>query len=255
MNWIAISLMSLSFLAILISAEVLYRLTQLPTEWTRKIQHIVSGGVAATFPWIFSSPYEVLILGAIMTLALAALRKSRWLTSLHGVKRETLGEFYFLASAVILSFLCKDRAPLFYFIPFLTLTFSDSLAALVGMAYKKMSYSIKGHVKSLEGSIAFFVSAFLTAHLSLLLLSEIQPLQSILIALEIALITTVAEAVGRKGIDNLLIPLSAFYLLLHLTNASLLVLICELSGLAVGSIFFFTYLIRKERIQLPQRLK
>jgi dolichol kinase len=245
MNYFLVLLMSFSFLTILFLAEVLYRFTKIPPEWTRKLQHVLSGCLAACFPWIFSSSKEVIALGVIMTLALFALRKSRFLTSLHDVKRETLGEFYFLLSAVILSILAWNKPPVFYFIPILTLTFSDSLAAIVGTAYKKHLYSIKGHIKSFEGSAAFFISTLFTVSLPLLFLSDVQPLPSILIALQVALITTCVEAVGRKGIDNLFIPLATFYLLAHLSEISTSSILKELIGCSAA--FLVLYFFQKNR--------
>lgn len=224
-------LVSCLFLLMLFGSEALYRFTKIPSEWTRKFQHIFSGLVGACLPWMFSSPWEVAALGAVMTAVLFILRKSRFLTSLHDVKRQTHGEFYFLLSVVILAFLSWNGPRVFYFIPLLTLTFSDSLAAIVGTSYKKHIYSIQGHIKSLEGSATFLISTILTVLLPLLFLSELSPFLAILTALNIALIVTGVEAVGRNGLDNLLIPLSTYLLLVHLTTAPLALLSLEFAGL------------------------
>jgi len=240
------------YLLIMFGAEELYRFTKVPPEWTRKLQHVLSGVLAAFFPWIFSSPKEVVILGLIMTVVLFGLRKSKFLTSLHEVKRKTFGEFYFLLSAVVLSILSWDN-PGFYFIPMLTLTFSDTLAAIVGSAYKRVTYTIKGHVKSLEGSAAFFISTFLTVHFSLLFLSDIGALPSMLIALNIALLVTLVEGVCRNGRDNILIPLSTYYLLRHLSNASLTLLTQELAAASIVITALVIYLFRKRRLSRASR--
>ncbi|MBF8262854.1 MAG: sortase and related acyltransferase [Parachlamydiales bacterium] len=233
MNFITLSLMGAAFLLIMFGAEGLYRFTKVPPEWTRKLQHVLSGLLAACFPWIFSSPREVAALGVIMAVVLLVFRKSGFLTSLHEVKRRTFGEFYFLLSAVALSILSWNNPP-FYFIPMLTLTLSDTVAAIVGTTYKRVTYSIKGHVKSLEGSTAFFVVTLLTVHLPLLFLSDIAPLSSILIALNTALLVTLVEAVCRNGRDNILIPLSTYCLLIHFTHASQTLLFLELA-IALGA--------------------
>jgi len=238
-NYLALSLVSVFFLLILFAAECIYRLTKVPPEWTRKFQHVVSGLLAACFPWIFSTPIEVAALGAIMTLVMLVLRKSRFLTSLHDVKRESLGEIYFVLSVVILSFLAWDKPPVYYLIPILTLTISDTLAAIVGTAYKKRLYSITGHIKSLEGSAAFLISTLLTTSLPLLFLAGMPLLLSVLIAFNTAVLVTGVEAVCRKGSDNLFIPLSTFYLLVYLTSASVSLLTLELAGL-LGLASFLT---------------
>ena len=241
-----ILLIGFAYLLIMFGAEGLYRFTKIPPEWTRKLQHVLSGLLAACFPWIFSSSKEVIALGIIMTVVLLALRKSRFLTSMHEVKRKTFGEFYFLLAAVVLSVLSWDNPP-FYFIPMLTLTFSDTVAAMVGTTYKRVTYSIKGHIKSLEGSVAFFVSTFLTEHLPFLFLSDIAPLPSILIALNIALLVALVEAICRNGRDNILIPLSTYYLLIHLTEASQALLFQELGVVTAIALSLIVHLFRKRR--------
>ncbi len=209
-------LAGLGFLSIFGIGEALYRFAKVPVEWTRKLQHLLSGLFACAFPWIFSSPWEVFLLGAVMAPVLFVLRRFKALSSLHDVKRESLGEFYFLISIAALFYLSFDSPPIFYLIPLLLLTVCDSLAAIVGSAYRKFTY---GHAKSFEGSAAFLISAFLVVLLPLLLF-DFDPILSIWIALKISLILTLIEAVSSKGIDNLLIPLASYGLLLYLTSFS-----------------------------------
>jgi dolichol kinase len=239
-----ILLVGFAYLLILLGAEGFYRFTKVPPEWTRKLQHVLSGTLAACFPWIFSSPKEVVALGIIMAAVLLVFRKSRFLTSMHEVKRKTFGEFYFLLAAVLLSIL-SWRTPSFYFISMLTLTVSDTVAAIVGTTYQRVIYSIRGHTKSLEGSVVFLISTFLTVHLPLLFLSNVSPLRSILTALNIAILVTIVEALCRNGRDNVLIPLSTYCLLRHLTGASQTLLVQELGGclgtglIALSGFYFF----------------
>jgi len=69
--------------------------------------------------------------------------------------------------------------------------------------------------KSAEGSVIFFLSTFLIVHLVLLLATPTERLESVLVALLIALIITVFESVSIKGIDNLFIPLGTIFILSH----------------------------------------
>jgi len=240
------------YLAILLGAEALYRHTRIPTEWTRKLQHLLSGGLAACFPWIFASPKQVALLGAMMGVALLFFRKSRFLSSLHEVKRKTFGEFYFLLSAVLLSLFSWEN-PAFYFISMLTLTCSDTVAAIVGSSYQRITYAIRGHVKSVEGSAAFFISTFLTVHLPLLFLAGTPALPSVLIALATALLVTLIEALCRNGRDNILIPLSTWLLLLHFHGAPVTKLLAELTAASAITITLMTYLVCKRRRRLANR--
>ncbi len=204
----------------------------------RKIQHLLCGFLTACFPWIFSSPKEVAELGVALALILLICKKARLLSSLHEVSRKTSGEFYFILATTMLAFLSWNQPIAFYLIPILILTLSDALAALIGTAYKKAIYSIRGHSKSFEGSTVFFICTFLTVHLPLLFLSDFEPIQSVLIAIHIAIVTTFVEAVSGNGIDNLFVPLISFGLLLHLSQISTGLIAGELLSMVLFALGF-----------------
>lgn len=212
------SILGSSFLGIMFLAEAMYRCLDVPAEWARKFQHFFSGLLIAAFPWILSSTTEVVVLGTVMGAVLITMRYTNCLHSLHDVKRVSHGEFYFLISAILLYWVAGAEHKALYFISILTLTVSDALAAVIGTTYKKVTFGETGRRKSLEGSVAFFVATFLIVHLPLLLMTDIGNLQTVLLAVQVALIVTAIEAISFKGIDNVLIPLSTFYLLLNFTG-------------------------------------
>src|SRR5690606_24219112 len=57
----------------------------------------------------------------------------------------------------------------------------------------------------------------LAVHLPLLLLTEVDRLVSVLVAIQIGLLVTILEAVSLDGADNLIVPLGTYLLLLKLT--------------------------------------
>ena len=139
--------------------------------------------------------------------------------SIYGIKRSSLGDIYYLVAALMLFFIAHDQ-PVLYFISMLTLTISDALAAVLGTTYQKTTYTVENHSKSLEGSTVFFLSTFLIVHIPLLLMQKVDPLHSILVAVQVALVVTCLEAVCINGFDNVIIPLATYFLIYKLLPAA-----------------------------------
>jgi phytol kinase len=91
------------------------------------------------------------------------------------------------------------------------LTFADATCALVGGRYGMTRY--EGAAKSLEGSVAFVVVAFLCVHVPLLLWSTVGRGESLLIASTLALLVMLLEGSAWRGLDNLFIPIGGYFLL------------------------------------------
>ena len=111
-----------------------------------------------------------------------------------------------------LFFLAGDD-PLLFQIPVLVLTLADSAAALIGKGYGQKSYSALGEQRTFEGSAAFFVATFLCVHLPLLIALRTGRIESVLIGLNVALLVTCFEAISVRGLDNVFIPIGAWYAL------------------------------------------
>lgn len=187
-------------------------------ELTRKGVHLGMGLVCSAFPWIFSGAGPVFLLAGLSLLGLWAVRvlpplRTRFLPVLGGHERQSLGEYLFPVGIAVV-FALSQGDPILYCIPVLILTIADALGALVGLRYGLSKYSTDEGEKSAEGSLAIFVSAFLIAHVPLLLLTQTGRAESVLTALSIGLLVTVIEAICWKGIDNLVLPLSVYFLLL-----------------------------------------
>lgn len=208
-----------AFMAIFLIAELWRYLLNPPTEWTRKFVHLSCGIIIACFHWIFASIWSVLALFAIFGMLMGVARYLKLFPSIYGIKRSSLGDIYYLISALVLFLISADK-PVIYFIAMLTLTISDALAAVLGSTYQRMVYSVETHYKSLEGSVVFFLSTFLIVHIPLLLLLKTDPLHSIMIALQIALVVTCLEAICLNGFDNILIPIGTYFLLIKLLPVS-----------------------------------
>src|SRR5207248_6187645 len=94
------------------------------------------------------------------------------------------------------------RSRIGYLVPLLLLTLSDALAALVGVAYGRFQYTTPDGFKSLEGSFAFFLCSFVCVHVPLLLLTDRGRAETLLIAVLLAWLATMFEAIAWGGLDN-----------------------------------------------------
>jgi len=205
------------FLLVFVAAEAWRAVARPPVEWTRKTVHAGGGIIATAFPWIFSSHWTVLGLGAVFAAILWGTRRLGLLQSVHGVERRSEGGLFY-PLAVYLLFVVAGGTPVFYLVAILALVVSDTVAAVVGTEYGRITFSVEaGDRRSLEGSTVFFLATFLGAHLPLLLLTDGERAATVLVALQIALIVTFFEAVCLHGSDNLVVPLVTYFLLVKLT--------------------------------------
>lgn len=183
-------------------------------EMARKIMHIGMGMIALTFPWLLQETWAVVFICTLTIIVLLALKHLHMLRQqigrvLHDVERQSYGDIYFLLSIAGL-FLLAQGYWLLYVIPLLVLTFADALAALIGVIYGKRTYTAADGFKTIEGSLVFFVVTFLATYLPFWFLAGQGGLETILIAILVALLTMLIEAVSWEGLDNLLVPLVTF---------------------------------------------
>jgi phytol kinase len=207
------------FLAIFATAELWYRKLHPPVEVTRKFIHFAGGFVSMSFPWVFTTHWSVLALGAASLVLMTLGKRFGFLQSLHGVSRRSKGEIHY-AIAVYVLFLIARQQPVFYAISMFTLIVSDALAALLGQAYGRWMYEVESGRKSWEGSAVFFLVTFLGVHLTLLLATPLDRGHSVILALQVALLVTSFEAISLYGNDNLIVPLATYYLLMKLSRST-----------------------------------
>ena len=204
------------FLLVFAAAEAWRHCGSPPFEWTRKLVHFGGGLVSLTLPWIVRSHWTVLVLGILFAAIILLTRRMGLLASVHGVSRSSQGGIYFPIAVYGMFLLAADQ-PAFYLISLAALVVSDALAALVGSSYGRVRYRVEGDRRSIEGSLVFFLATFLAVHLPLLLMTPIDRRLSVLVAIQIALLVTLLEAISLEGNDNLIVPLGTFLLLHKLT--------------------------------------
>ena len=200
----------------------------LPAEISRKMIHISLGLTTLSFPFIFKDSLIVWIMCSVSIISLFLLKYTKLKKSLgatlHDVKRHSYGDILFPLSVAIL-FQLSHTTPVFYIISILVLTLADALAAIIGVYYGKAHYDASEGIKSGEGSLFFFITAFLCIQIPLLLMSDFSNANIIIVAAFIALLITLCEAVSWQGLDNLFIPLGVYITLTNYLNYSISTLI------------------------------
>jgi len=205
-----------------------------PPEIRRKAVHVSMGLAVLAFPWVFDSvwPVATVALGSLAVLGwirhLEAREGYQGVAVLHGVGRASLGDVLF-PLAVVAVFALSLRhggaeSRVLYLVPVLILTVADAAGAMVGTRYGVKTFASLSGWKSVEGCATFFISAFLAAHIPLLLMTETGRAESLLIACILALVVMMFEAISTRGLDNLVVPLAAALLLdrfLDLDSAAL----------------------------------
>lgn len=205
--------------ALFAAAELWHRRGAPPVEWTRKLVHLGSGVVCATFPWLFAYQWSVLAIALAALAGFAIGRRRRVLSSVTGVERRSRGERWFPVGVYLL-FVVARHEPAFWLIALSTLVFADTAAALIGRAYGRLEFAVGEDRKTLEGSLVFMLFTFLAVHLVLLLGTPIDRAASVMVAAQIALLVTSFEAISMRGNDNIVVPLGAYYLLIKMASSS-----------------------------------
>lgn len=182
--------------------EVIKNKFKIDAEISRKIVHILAGIVVAFLPF-YMSFLEISFLSLIFIPVMLVSKRINFFSSIHSVKRKTLGEVYF-PGAVFLVATAFPYTPL-YIYGMLVMSISDGLANVFGQRFGKSKFQIGSVQKSYLGSSIFFVTA-LTIGLTILTFSyTLSPLTLVMTGI-IALILTLTESILTGGLDNLVLP-------------------------------------------------
>ncbi len=239
-------------LAMLFVLRFYRKRTSAEAEWVRKLAHISTGFMSICLPWIFTQRLPIFIIcGASVALLLGMryvpLAKTRLSGVLDGVARQSWGEVCFPISVAILYQLAHG-SKLLYAVPLVVLTLADTVAALTGSEYGKHGYAAAGASKSMEGSIAFFVTTFFSVNVALVVFSDAGRIETLLISLNIGIIVMLLEAIAWRGLDNIFIPLGVF-ILLHIYLAMPLGQLWDRFRVAAALVLLATAYARRTTLQ------
>ncbi|MBY9019680.1 MAG: hypothetical protein KGD67_01385 [Candidatus Lokiarchaeota archaeon] len=206
----------------------------------RKAVHLFAGLAVLTTPY-YSWPWWAVILAASITiLTLLSSKKSnvKQLKELYdsiGEEAEEKvgylqGPFHYALSITLLVTIFVIFAPDQMYFPIsgiLLMIISDTLASIIGKNYgkRKINLSWVNTTRSLEGSIAFFISGFVLCFFAFTFLGVSNPITQVHLSLEVALLyslitsalATIIELVSPSTWDDLTIPIATVLCVFLLT--------------------------------------
>ncbi|BDH78934.1 MAG TPA: phosphatidate cytidylyltransferase [Methanothermobacter sp.] len=168
---------------------------------SRKFVHIMVGNIIFILP-VFKSWWVMTLLAAAPFIPLTFLispyspLKIEHKVSSYG---HSLGLVYYSISWTLLALLFFDH-PWIIAIGIAAMSYGDGLASLIGEKYGKRKYNILGDPKSVEGSLAMFITLLIT--LPLVLFYYQKPVTWPII-FAIAATATIIEGATPKGLDNI----------------------------------------------------
>ncbi|MBQ6098650.1 MAG: phosphatidate cytidylyltransferase [Methanobrevibacter sp.] len=204
---IALIVVYVYVIAIFIIAE---KVLKSRPEFSRKFLHIMVGNMIFAMPF-FSNPW-VMIIG----LTLPASIGTFLLTEYSPIKIENsmtesghaLGLFFYSAIWTILLIVFGNHLWIVA-LAIVPLVYGDGFAALIGIKFGKVKFSIFGSTKSVEGSLSMFVVTAVMSVFVWMVYTSIgyaMPEFNIVNILLISAVATLCEAFSYGGIDNLTVP-------------------------------------------------
>ena len=223
-------------------SEIARKGLKLSPELTRKFVHVMVGILVSLAPFFLDTTTPVILLGILFTiLNYVALQKDSF-KGMHTTQRVSYGTVYFPIAFTLLVILFWDRNIVIFVIAMLILAFSDTMATILGEKVNSQhKFTLWHDQKSWPGSLAFFLTTLLVVMLGFPIYSDLAghfalPLKHLIgMSIFVALVSSVGEAVSKRGSDNLTLTLTAALgmdlYLTNLLNGSLM----ELAGWVIFS--------------------
>ncbi len=215
-----------ALLGVLAIGELWARLGSPSPEHSRKFVHLASAAACLLFPFLIESPFVVGAMAVGMSLFFGFAGRIKLLQSLHKVERTSRGSEYY-SIAIFMVFLLTADDLWIYFSSVLILGVADAFAALIGIRYGKIRYTVQNGQKSLEGSLAFFVIAGAAVLVTAPFFADLPWPNLLQIAFATAVLLTCFEAISLDGADNLFVPVAAAVILEKLADDTFSVLVFQ----------------------------
>lgn len=188
-GWWAVPIVAV-LCVLLVGMEVVVRRRHLPSDGSRRIAHVLAclTGIGV---FLTAGPVLTAVLGAVFAVAMLVSRWVGALTSVHRVRRRSLGEVY-LPLAIAVSAIVAASEPAVFVATMLVTGLADVAAGLVGDR-------LRAEQKTIWGSVAFGV-------VTAVVVGVIMPHPIWTPA--VVVLATVVERVSRAGSDNLTVPVA-----------------------------------------------
>jgi dolichol kinase len=221
---------------------VLYKKEKISKFAARKFVHMFAGLAILSSPFYFWPFWPTIIAGSVTLFVYFSSKESKvkQLKDLYdaiseeqeeGLKRAFLqGPFFYCLSITSLVFIFGIFAPDQFYFPIagiLLMIVADTLASVIGKRWGKIIISLRwtNSKRTLEGSLTFFITAYVLCFLSFFLFGMLiptfqdpLPLPTMLIySLITSAIATVIELISPSTYDDLTVPLGSTIIIYLLT--------------------------------------
>lgn len=196
---------------VLIVATLVAKFSRGASESSRKLVHILVGNWVFLIP-LFTDLWAVVLVPFTFIIVNSLSLKYRLIAAMER-SDGSLGTVYYAISMFVLSgaaFVLKW--PVLAYTGLLTMAYGDGLAAIIGGRWAKARPFAFAPQRSLAGSLTVAVVAFVVTALSLFILEDGAPsavLTVLLIALLNAVLSAFIELTGKRGSDNLSLPVGS----------------------------------------------
>lgn len=197
----ALALTVLVVFGLLVVSEIVWRISDIHPEYTRKFVHISVGSFVAFWPLFLSRP-QIAALSLVFIAGVAASHYLNAFRAIRSVQRPTWGEIFFAVAVGLLAYVAHFGWV--YLAALLHMSIADGLAAIIGTKFgRSTQYYVFGARKSAIGSVTFLI-------ISLAILNGyalFTPAVFSLWFIPLAAAATIIENLGVRGLDNLFVPL------------------------------------------------
>jgi len=203
-----------AYLLLFVLGEWIYRRFKVKGENTRKMVHVLGGGIALLCPVLIGDHRLIFLLCILFVVILIVSKKIKQLSSIHDIGRSSAGSYLFPIAVYFCFYIFTlTNNYLYFYLPVIVLAVSDPFAAYIGKKYPLGKYNFFDQGKTISGSLAFFVSAFISCCFLITVLTSASIINSIALAASVALYCAILEGMSTGGFDNLTIPLGAVAML------------------------------------------
>ncbi len=194
--------------------------------FTRKLVHVLIGCWVIPAMWGFDTPWVAAIPPFIALLGNTFSFFTGLLSSIE-LKHDkpNYGTILYPLSFVIILLLFFPHNAWFgnYWyagmLGILLMTFGDTAAGVYGRKYGKGKYTIVDETRTVEGSMAMLITSFIVTLIVFLVADTGFGFWSeAILAMFVAILVTVLEAISIRGWDNFLVPIGAAFLTVLLMN-------------------------------------
>jgi phytol kinase len=177
-------------------------------ERTRAFVHVLAAILALGLPYLFGSPWPVVVMAVVFSTSMIVSQRLGLLGSIHDVPRETVGAAMFPLGIAAAYALTRGAVP-GYPIAVLALGLGDPAAAVAGRRWARRHAVIWGTRRSFEGSAVACLVSGATAIAVLQVAGDVGLPSLVPVALAVGVAVALAEATSPLGFDNLAIPSAA----------------------------------------------